>query len=254
MSRSLRRALETSDAIRVNSALPLIQDTTELITPDEAREMLKRNRSNRPINWNAVERLADIMRRGQWQLHAQGLILDKDGNILTGQTRLWAVVYSGVSVYMRVSRGSPPESAFVIDRGRPQSARDLASRRTERRHSPHESSIGRCVCVARGIPKPSIDEIAEVLTEKEDVLRSLVKETRGGDKTKGALMVLGAICHLATSPSQCIPLVRDLKALVCDFEAALMPYKAESCWGKGAAFGMAMERAIAVVRRRLAAE
>ena len=87
--KALRKALETKEAYRLTEDIPLIIDTTEWITPETAQEMLKRNKHNRPVNWNKVEEYADIMAGGQWQLHAQGIILDCDGNILTGQKRLW---------------------------------------------------------------------------------------------------------------------------------------------------------------------
>lgn len=243
MSRSLRRALASSDAIRVNAHLPLIQDATELVTPAMAEEMLKKNKRNRPVNWNEVEKLSKIMRAGKWQLHAQGIILDSAGNILTGQTRLWAVVYSDTSVYMRISRGSPTESAFVIDRGRPQSARDLSSRRTDRKHSPTEASIARCVCVLEGITKPTADDISVVLTNKDSALRMIMETAKGTNKTKAAMMILGAICEISEDSDVARRLTRRVQQLSEELEHALLPYFAEKCWNKGVAFGMALEKA-----------
>ena len=77
-NKALRRALETSDALRVNANVPLIVDRTELITPEIAREMLKKNQRNRPINWTKVDEYAAIMKAGKWELHAQGIILDTE--------------------------------------------------------------------------------------------------------------------------------------------------------------------------------
>ena len=248
--KALRRALQSSDAIRVNADLPLIQDVTELITPQIAEEMLKHNQNNRPVNWGAVERLAEIMKRGDWQFHAQGIIRDKNGNILTGQTRLWAVVYSDTPVYMRVSSGSPAESAFVIDRGRPQSSRDLAARRTDRKHSPTEASIARCVCILDGLTKPTADEIARAMTSKNQILQTIIAESKGTKKTKAVLMVLGAICHLASNQTTAQKMTKEVEISTTQFEMALLPYKAETCWGKGASFGMALEKAVSILRKR----
>ena len=133
--KALRRALESKDAMRINGEIPLIVDTTELITPAIAQEMLKHNKTNRPINWRKVEEYADLMAHDQWKLHSQGIIFDPDGNILTGQKRLWAVVYSGKDVLMRVSRGCPADTVRILDRGTPQTARDMASRETKRKHT-----------------------------------------------------------------------------------------------------------------------
>ena len=161
--KALRRALETTDVLRVNADVPLIVTTTELITPTIAKDMLRRNPHNRPINWSKVEEYAETMRVGRWRLHDQGIMLDTADNVLTGQKRLWAVIKAGVNVYMRISRGNPPETAAVIDRGVPQSSRDLAARETGRLHSPTEASLARAILVLRGNLKPSADVIAAVL-------------------------------------------------------------------------------------------
>ena len=245
--KSLRRALTTVDSIRVNSSVPLIQDKTELISPDEAKEMLKKNKNNRPVNWRKVEEFSDIMRRGDWKLHPQGIILDKDGNILTGQTRLWAIIYAETSVYMRVSRGTPKDCAFVLDGGRPQSARDLSSRRTERRHSPTEASIARAVCILRGIARPNPDEIASVLTEKDEILSQIHKDCKGTEKTKTLLMVLGVVAELSKTRANVSAYAPRIPGIADKFEQALLPYKASSCWNRGVSFGMAMQKAQAIV-------
>lgn len=245
--KALRRALETADCIRIAGDVPLITDKTELIGPQEAERLLKKNQRNRPINWSKVEEYAEIMQRGEWKLHPQGIILDPDGNILTGQTRLWAVVYSGVSVYLRISRGAPADTATVIDRGRPQSARDLSTRRTERKHSPLEATIARCVCVIRGTTKPSPDDIAEVIVEKSSLLSSIAKWSSGTKKSKAVLMVLGAIAEASSSLETARPLVSCSQVMADRLEIDLLPYSADKCWGRGVSFGMALKKAQAIV-------
>ena len=245
--KALRRALASTDAIRINSDIPIISDSTALVSPDDAKQMLEKNKHNRPVNWNKVEEFADIMRRGDWKLHPQGIILDPNGNILTGQTRLWAIIYADVSVYMRISRGSPSDTAFVIDRGRPQSARDLSSRRTERKHSPTEASVARCVCILRGINKPSSDDIASVLTEKDQNLKQALKECVGEKKSKSFLMVLGAIIQSTDKAETLSSLVPKSKILADELEQKLLPYSVHSCWGRGVSFGMAMRKAMEIV-------
>ena len=241
MSKSMRRALATNP-VRINSGIPEITDRTELVSPQDAEEMLKRNKNNRPINWKKVEEFSETMRRGEWQLHPQGIILDPEGNILTGQTRLWAIVYSGTPVYLRISRGSPAETAFVIDRGRPQSARDLAARKTSRKHSPTEASISRAICILRGQSRPSTDEIFAVMTEKNDLLKHVTKECSGTKKDKSVLMILAAIVE-----QQKGSLVSRVRVLADKLERELLPYSANACWGRGASFGMAMKKAAEVV-------
>jgi hypothetical protein len=242
--KALRRALETTDALRVNAAVPLIVTTTELITPEIAKDMLRRNAKNRPVNWHKVEEYAAVMHAGRWQLHDQGIMLDVDNNILTGQKRLWAVIKAGINVYMRVSRGNPADTAHVIDRGVPQSSRDLAARETGRAHSPVEASIGRAMLVLRGELKPSPDAIATVLRDQASALATVLALTRGSRKSRELLMILAA---LLVERSDMRQYMASVPILVDQLTAALAPRTAAECWGRGAAFSLAMEQARRVV-------
>lgn len=246
--KALRRALEL-DAIRVGADIPLITDTTELVTPETAQDMLTRNKHNRPINWSRVEEYAAMMKAGEWRLHAQGIILDKDGNILTGQKRLWAIVVSATPVYMRVSRGNPTETARLIDRGTPQTARDLASRETERKHSPTEASIVRAYCAAMGNIRPSVDQVADCLAANKDALRIMVAGLKRVKKTKAILMVCGALIA-ANNDAEIESRLAMVPDIATSLEIELLPHTPSDCWNKGAAFGLAMDKAVNILRRR----
>jgi len=239
--KALRRALETTDALRVNADVPLIVTTTELVTPDLAKAMLTRNKKNRPVNWRKVDEFADQMRSGQWRLHDQGIMLDTDENVLTGQKRLWAVIRSGVNIYMRISRGNPADTATVIDRGVPQSSRDLAARETGRAHSPVEVAIARAILVLTGTVKPSTDELAAALELHAPVLVLVLAKMRGMRKTREVLMVLAALIARfgETTPEH----LTAVPVLVDQLAARLAPRTAAECWGRGAAFSLAMEHA-----------
>jgi hypothetical protein len=245
-NKALRRALGTNDAIRLGTKLPLITDTTEMITPEIAQEMLQRNKNNRPINWNKVDEWVAIMQAGQWQLTPQGLILDTEGNILTGQHRLWAVVRSGVTVYMRVSRGNSPEIARILDRGIPQSARDLATRETERKHSPTESSVARAIAIIRGI-KPTTDTLADILIEKEPVIAQLMRDLKGTAKSRAVLMLMAAVAEKSKKASDVTPLALRVPRCADMLTDALRPVPPEKIWGKGAAFALAMSHAVRII-------
>lgn len=91
----------------------------ELITPDAAKELLKRNPFNRKINPNKVAHYARQMSIGEWPLTHQGIALDEDDFVIDGQHRLSAVVQSGKSVLMRVTRGIPRNTQWAMDKGEP---------------------------------------------------------------------------------------------------------------------------------------
>lgn len=245
--KALRRALETQDILRVTEPVPLIEDTTELITPDLAYAMLERNTHNRPINWQRVEEYADTMRRGEWEMHSQGIILDGQGNVLTGQKRLWAVIYSGKSIFMRVSRGNPASVAKLLDRGTPQSARDLAARDTGRKHSPVEASLARGILALSGQARPSADLIAQTITQYANGFAHLLRLTKGMKKTRPVLMLLAAIASESDTDIQRDRFTVSIDAMVRQLMDALAPETPATCWGRGAAFMLAMQHAKRIV-------
>jgi len=249
--KSLRRAMETKDAVRlINKALPLISDATELITAEIAKKMLNKNKGNRAVNWRKVREFQKCMERGEWKFHAQGIILDGKGNILTGQKRLWAIVYSGCPQYMRVSKGSPADTANLIDRGVSQTARDLGSRLTGRRHSPQEQMICRGILAIRGCLKPNQDELSACLLEKNNILEAAIKKSYGTKKTKSKYMILAAICSQHDQETEEAVLgFGMLGELAGKLEAELSPIKSDACWNKGAAFMLAMEKAVNVCKK-----
>lgn len=244
--KALRRALQTEDAIRLDGKIPLIVDKTELITPEIAQEMLHKNNNNRPINWKKVEEYADLMRKGEWKFHSQGIILDSYGNILTGQKRLWAIIYSGVTIPMRISRGCPSDIVRTIDRGTPQSSKDLAARETKRKHSTTEASLARAMLILSGT-KPNTDLIADMLIKKERHLALLMKETKGTKKTRAILMILAVLCFLIENDFKLKSLSKNIEGWAKILDEKLFPSNANKCWGRGVAFILALEQAKKIV-------
>jgi hypothetical protein len=245
-NRALRRALETKDIDRITEELPLLTDETIGFTGEMAMEWLQqRNHHNRPLNWKSVYEYRDAIRSGKFKLIPQGVILDKDGNILNGQNRLMAVSLAGSAkpVYLRVTRGCPREFAELIDRGRPQSARDLASRKTDKKHSPTEASIARAVCALNGELSPSADTIAAAIVANAERFQAILTRTSGTKKTKAVLMILAAICVEARSTEQISEMAPHTQKLADKLETLLLPETAQRCWGKGAAFSLALQQA-----------
>lgn len=90
------------------------------ITPEMAREMLALNiENNRRINKERVAMYANAMRDGEWTLTHQGIAFNEDGKLVDGQHRLQAVVNSGATVKMMVTRDVPMNQGelFNIDMG-----------------------------------------------------------------------------------------------------------------------------------------
>jgi hypothetical protein len=99
--------------------LPQLPVTTwEWISPAIAAEMLTHNTMNRPIIDSAVAEWVREMESGNWVPTHQGIAFDVSGVLLDGQHRLAAIVRSGRTVLMQVTRGLPPEVMPTIDSGR----------------------------------------------------------------------------------------------------------------------------------------
>lgn len=93
----------------------MITSSVETITPEIAATYLQHNYGNRSIRRSAVKTLAEAITRGEWRITHQGVAFSDKGRLIDGQHRLSAIVASGRSVQMMVSRGVPDDSFLVLD-------------------------------------------------------------------------------------------------------------------------------------------
>ena len=84
----------------------MITLAVEKITPAIATEYLRANKSNfRKLNRTVVNRYADDMRAGRWELNGEAIVFDNNGILKNGQHRLAAIIASNMTVEMTVVRG-----------------------------------------------------------------------------------------------------------------------------------------------------
>ena len=77
----------------------------EHITPAQAKEYLKSNTNNyRTISRSKVREYADAMKSGRWELNGEGIKFAENGTLKDGQTRLAAIIMSGKTIAMNVTR------------------------------------------------------------------------------------------------------------------------------------------------------
>lgn len=88
------------------------------ITPAVAMEMLENNDGNRPINDNTVRQYARDMAEGRWLKSGNTISVAKDGRLLNGQQRLWAIIESNTTQDFIVVTEENPEVFNVFDIGR----------------------------------------------------------------------------------------------------------------------------------------
>jgi hypothetical protein len=95
------------------------------VSPELAKAWLSYNNFNRPKNPEAVARYVRQIREGRWRLTHQGAAFTKNGFLLDGQHRLFAVAESGETLPMRICLNEPIENYDVIDCGRNRSSLDV---------------------------------------------------------------------------------------------------------------------------------
>jgi hypothetical protein len=88
---------------------------TEIITPEIARRYLAANHCNRNLSRPHVIRLVNAMLSGEFHHTHQGIAFDEFGNLIDGQHRLSAIVESGTSQPMQVTRGISSRSRSMVD-------------------------------------------------------------------------------------------------------------------------------------------
>lgn len=97
----------------------------EMISPDEARRILERNTDNRSLRQAWIDKLCRSIRDGEWRTTHQGIAIATSGRLLDGQHRLHAIMASGRTVPILVTRNADEDDYKYIDAG---NARTVADR------------------------------------------------------------------------------------------------------------------------------
>lgn len=99
----------------------------ETISPNTAITYLKNAGKNRKLSEKKVQDYAKQMTDGEWVLNGEPIIFGKSGNLIDGQHRLRAVIYSNATVQMLVVRGVNDEYFDSIDSGKSRTLFDVFS-------------------------------------------------------------------------------------------------------------------------------
>jgi hypothetical protein len=94
-----------------------LKTAVETITPQQAKKYLQSNTQNRTVRKAWVDRLAGMIRDGQWMLTHQGIAFSDDGRLVDGQHRLLAIIEANKSAQMMVAREVSEEAYRHIDGG-----------------------------------------------------------------------------------------------------------------------------------------
>ena len=151
----------------------------ETITPEIAREYLKFNSVNRPLNKNIVDYYAEQMVKGQWKLNGESICFTKNGAMANGQHRLNAIIKYGKPVDLLVVRGCDEDSFITYDSGRNRKVSDVFALS----NIPHYTSIASIVARylllhndLNAISKTGASSIASLKTDKKKSKQDFLNE------------------------------------------------------------------------------
>jgi len=104
---------------------PIMETSTEIVTPQLAAEWLNHNRAEqRKVRARLVRTYAEAMNRGEWTLTGGGITFDVNGDLTNGQHTLSAIIVHGRALTLRVTVGEPVEAFHFTDIGKPRSVTD----------------------------------------------------------------------------------------------------------------------------------
>lgn len=167
----------------------------EQITPDQAFLILtERNPRNRNLRPQHVERYAEAMRRGEWQLNGETLKFDTRENLIDGQHRLAAVVEAGAPQRFMVVRGLAPETQDTVDDGSARTHGDVLAIHGER-NANVLASAARNIYAYELIGIPIAHELPQMSRPtKQQILTVLDRhpDMRAATNKKGILVLSGS--------------------------------------------------------------
>ncbi|MGE0709137.1 MAG: hypothetical protein AB7N76_19470 [Planctomycetota bacterium] len=185
---------------------PALSSEVTRVTPERARALLASNTFNRPLRKRLVAQYAEDMRCGRWQLNGEPVLVSAEGVLLNGQHRLHAVIESGVSVWLYVTRGVAQEAFASIDTGGKRSAAVVLGLQGER----HAATLAAAATLlwqhrsgkrVGGTVHPTRLALSALLQE-EPALRVSVEAVCAGDGPRRVVSpAVLAFCHHLFSQS-----------------------------------------------------
>jgi predicted transglutaminase-like cysteine proteinase len=196
---------------------------TVTVTPDMAAEWLEVNTANRPVKQHVVAQYAAAMKRGEWKLTHQGIAFDKYGKLQDGQHRLWAIIDSGVSVEMQVTRNASPEAFTCLDNGAKRTLADLTQ--LPNAHAQVCAALAR---IAGGSSAASAASVEKYYAAFGDSIKALLSYHGGAARTFSAAPIKAmAVLRTTLDPSS-TDYVCQVYAGMCGMKLENLPSVAAS--------------------------
>lgn len=186
--------------IRKESRPSNIKTERMTIDPKTARIFLMANRGNRTLSENHVLWLARQITQGHWDAeNGETIKFDPSGELIDGQHRLQAVVFSDIAIEVDVAFGVPKKSQATIDTNRSRSIGDQLHINGEKYGSNLSAAVRWVFAISSGqtIYKTNTLEVQQFLKDHPEIRDStaLVK----GRHAKGAIPTLLIALHFIAS-------------------------------------------------------
>lgn len=133
VSNSSIRKSRTNKTFSMKNTLKQIDKSNDIvmriehISPEIAKDYMKRNINNRKVDYGIVNYYADQMIRGNWKLSPEGISIDELGRLIDGQHRLLAVIKSNMTISFVVLKGFKEDVFPTVNTGKSRSVGDVFS-------------------------------------------------------------------------------------------------------------------------------
>lgn len=168
----------------------------ETVTPEKAKAWLARSRNPRPIKPRGVRQFVDHLNNRTFELTHQGIALDEEGYQVDGQHRLTAIVETGQTVDMFVTRGINARGIIMVDRG---SRRDNS---VVLRCDPRVAQVitlATKTATAMGVPS-EVDLLKFKRVLEDDTVLLIEHYAKAQRRLTSAPVKLGAVLNMKSEP------------------------------------------------------
>lgn len=114
-----------------------------LVTPKYAEELLKMNTNNRKVRQAKIDSLAESMKKGEWELSNDAIVISEGNVLLNGQHRLLAVIKSGVPCNFIIYTGAPDSAFGIMDTPALRSLADVVQHKGEANHTNTAATVNK---------------------------------------------------------------------------------------------------------------
>jgi hypothetical protein len=153
------------------------------VSPSMAACLMEKNISNRAVVTGGAARsagtYADAMKRGEWVINGETIVIASTGELNDGQHRLYAVIKAGIAVPMLLVFGVDRETRHTIDQGIARSAAHVLMMQGEKNTTNLATALRLLYQIDHhaGVnARPSTDELLATLEKHPGVREPALRE------------------------------------------------------------------------------